>query len=304
MAEEPPKDRPDHSHEEASPRKPHRVSKPGLKQMLLHAKNGISKHHLSIVAAGVAFYAMLGIFPGLAAAISIYGLVADPEDIQEQFAAMEGVMPEEANELLLGQMSQIAEERAAAGFGAIVGILFALWAGSRGTKAAMEGLNITYEETENRGMIKLSLVGLALTLALLLLGLLAIAAIVVIPPLIAALPLPAMGETALSLARWPLLFLIGMFGVTLLYRYGPSRQQPGWKWLTWGSGIAVILWLIVSGLFSLYVSNFADYNETYGSIGAIIVLLMWLYLSAFVILLGAELDAAMEKQTEEEGLRE
>jgi membrane protein len=295
---------PNNPHPKPSPRKPHRVSKPGLKEILRQVKNGISQHHLSIVAAGIGFYIMLGLFPALAAAISIYGMVADPQDIQEQFAAMEGIMPEEANALILEQMSRISDEQTTAGIGAIVGILFALWAGSRGTKAAMEGLNITYEESETRGAIKVALIGLGLTLALVLLGLSAIAVIVVLPPLLQALQLPSIVDTAISIARWPVLLLIGIGGITLLYRYGPSRPQPTWKWLTWGSGAAAILWLIISGLFTLYVANFGDYNETYGALGGIIILLMWFYISAFAILLGAELDAAIEKKTEEEVMPE
>lgn len=304
MAKDQPDEDENETHYKPSPRKPHRLSKPGRKGILQPVTNGVTQHHLSIVAAGIAFYVMLGLFPALAAAISIYDLVADPDDLQEQFAAMEGVMPEEASALILEQMSRISDEQTAAGIGAVVGILFALWAGSRGTKAAMEGLNIIHEEEESRGTIPVALIGLGLTLALVLLGLLAIAIIVVLPPLLQALPLPNLADTALSIARWPVLLLIGIGGITLLYRYGPSRAQTEWKWLTWGSATAAILWLILSGLFTLYVANFGDYNKTYGALGGIIILLMWFYLSAFSILLGAELDAALEEKTEEETRRE
>lgn len=300
MAEE---DAPENApNEKPSPRKPHRISKPGWKGALVRIKDNISKHHLSIIAAGVAFYVMLGIFPGIAAGISIYGLVADPEDIEEHFAQMDDVMPEEAQELLLEQMSRISDQQAAAGLGAFLGIAFALWSGSRGTKATMEALNITYEEGESRGTIKLYLTGLALTLALVMLGLLAVAVIVVLPPLLNALPDPV--APVVSILRWPLLLFIGILGVTLMYRFGPSRRQPHWKWLTWGSAAATLAWLAISALFSLFVANFGNYDETYGSLGGIIVLLMWLYLSAYVVLIGAELDAAMGRQTEKEALPE
>lgn len=290
--------------EKPSTRMPHRVSRGGLKQILTTTKASISKDHLSMIAAGLAFYAMLASVPMIAAAISLYGLVADPQDIQEQFSDLEGVMPEEANQLLLDQMQQVSEEGGGAGLGALISILLALWAGSRGTKAAMEALNITYDEQESRGFIKLSAVGLALTLALVLFGLLAVAVIVVLPPLLQALPLPDMAQTAISIAIWPLLLLIGIAGITMMYRYGPSRKQPAWRWLSCGSTTAALLWVVASALFSLYVTNFGNYNETYGSLGAIVILLLWFYISAFVLLLGAELDAAIEKQTEKEVLPE
>lgn len=287
-----------------SPRKPHRVSKGGKKEILVNLKNGISNDHLSIVAAGVAFYVMLSIVPALAAAISIYGLVADPHDIQEHFSAMQGVMPEEANKILLDQMNRIAEGQSGAGLGALIGILVALWAGSKATKATMEALNIIYDEKENRGFIKLAATALALTLGLVLLGLIAVVLIVFLPPLISKLPLPGFAQNAIGIGMWPLLLLVGLLGITVLYRFGPSRRQPHWKWLTWGSGTATILWLVASALMSFYVANFGSYNETYGSLGAIVILLLWFWISAFVILLGAELDSAIEAQTEKEVLPE
>lgn len=291
-------------HEKPSPRKPHRVSKPGWKEMLLHFKNSISSDHVSIVAAGVAFYVMLGIVPALAATISLYGFFADPHDIQEHFSALQDVMPAEANQLLLEQMDRIASQQRAAGFGAFIGIALALWAGSRATKAMMEALNIIYGNDETRGFIKFSAIALLLTLVLVLLGILAVVLITFLPPLLGNLPLPPVAQTAIGIAIWPLLLVTGIVGITLLYRYGPSRRQPHWKWLTWGSATATFLWLIASALLSLYVANFGSYNETYGSLAAIVILLLWFWLSAFVILLGAELDAAIELQTEKEVLPE
>src|SRR5690606_9705218 len=132
----------------------------------------------------------------------------------------------------------------------------------------------------------------ALTFTLVLLGILAVAIVVFLPPLIGNLPLPAFAGKAIGIGMWLLLLLIGIFGITLLYRFGPSRLQPKWKWLTWGSVTATILWLIASALFSFYVANFGSYNKTYGSLGAIVILMLWFWVSAFVVLLGAELDAA------------
>lgn len=300
-------DRKDHSREEdhsrkPSPRKPHRFSKPGWKSALKMTGANVGNHHLSIVAAGVAFYLMLGMIPALGALISIYGFFADPAQVQEHFSAIEGAIPTEAANLLNEQMSRLAEEDSTAGWGAIVGILLALWAGSRASMALMEGLNITYEEKESRGFIRKYATRYGLTVAAVFLLLVAIGIIVVLPPIFNALPFSEGVITALSLVRWPLLLLVGIVALAVLYRFAPDRKQPRFRWLSWGSATAAILWVIASALFSLYVSNFGDYNEAYGSLGAVVILLMWLYVSSFVILLGGEIDAAFEFQTEREVL--
>jgi membrane protein len=285
-----------------SPRKPQKFSKPGWKNVLKYTKESITNDHLSIVAPGVAFYLMLGMIPALAALMSIYGLVADPADVQEHFAAVEGAIPAEAGSLLGEQMNRIAEEQTTAGWGAFLGIALALWAGSRAALALMEGLNIVYDEEETRGFIMKALVRVGLTLAAVLLGLVAIGVIVVLPPVLNALPFSEGVITLLSLIRWPLLLLVGILALAVLYRFAPSRKQPKFRWLSWGSATAAILWVAASAAFSFYVARFGDFNETYGALGAVVILLMWLLISAFVILLGAEVDAAFEMQTEKEVL--
>jgi membrane protein len=267
------------------------------KRVGYYVKDSVSEDHLTIVAPGVAFYLMLGLIPGIAALISIYGLVADPEQVQEHFQAIAGGMPEEARTLLSEQMERIAGDTTSAGLGAIVGIALALWSGSQAVSAFMEGLNITYNRDETRGTVKRIAVRLALTLMALVLGLLAIGVLVVMPPLLNALPLGDTGTALLSLARWPLLLLVGIFGLALLYRYAPDRgDDASFRWITWGSAIAAVLWVAGSALFSLYVSNFGEYNETYGALGAVVILLLWLLITAFVFLLGAEVDAALEQE--------
>jgi membrane protein len=281
----------------AYPRRPHRFSMRDWKQALVYLKESVTRDHLSIVAPGVAFYMMFGLVPALVALISIYGLIADPADVQQQFEGLEGAMPEQAHGLLTDQLSSIAAQQGAAGIGAIASIIVALWAASRATLALMEGLNITYDTEERRGIIKRALVRLGLTLAAIVLAVSAIGMIVVLPPLFSALPLPEALNTVLALLRWPLLLVIGIVGLSLLYRFGPDRQQPEFQWLSWGGALAAILWVIASALFSLYVANFGSYDKTYGTFGAVIILLTWLLLSAYVILIGAEVDAAFERQT-------
>jgi membrane protein len=281
----------------AYPRRPHRFSIKDWKQALIYVKESTTRDHLSIVAPGVAFYMMFGLVPALVALISIYGLVADPADVQQQFEGLEGAMPEQAHGLLTEQLSNIAAQQGAAGIGAILSILVALWAASRATLALMEGLNITYDTEERRGMMKRALVRFGLTLAAVVLAISAIGMIVVLPPVLNALPVPEALSAVLSLLRWPLLLLLGIVGLSLLYRFGPDREQPEFQWLSWGGALAAILWVVASALFSLYVANFGSYDKTYGTFGAIIILLTWLLLSAYVILIGAEVDAAFERQT-------
>jgi membrane protein len=277
--------------------KPQHIRKRGWKDILKRTKDEIRKDHLTIVAAGVAFFVMLGIVPGIAAVISIYGLAADPAQVQQQFASIKGVMPSEVYQLLNEQMTNIASSSAAAGWGAALGILLALWGGSKGVKALIEGLNIAYREEEKRGFFKLSLAALGLTLAgvvglIILIGLIAF-----VPTILRSLQVGETLQTLGSILRWPLLLLFFMAGLAVLYRYGPSRDEPRWSWVSGGAIAATVLWLIASLLFSFYVANFGSYNETYGSLGTVVILLLWIYLSAYSVLLGAELNAEMERQT-------
>lgn len=280
--------------------KPQQIPKRGWKDILKRTKEEIRKDHLTIVAAGVAFFVMLAIVPGIAAIISIYGLVADPAQVQQQFASIKGVMPSEVYQLLNEQMTNIASSSTAAGWGAALGILVALWGGSKGVKALIDGLNIAYREEEKRGFFKLNLAAIGLTLAgvvglLILIGLIAF-----VPAILRSLNVGDTLQTLGSVLRWPLLLVFFMAGLAVLYRYGPSRDEPRWSWVSGGAIAATFLWLIASLLFSFYVANFGSYNKTYGSLGTVVILLMWVYLSAYSVLLGAELNAEMERQTAED----
>jgi membrane protein len=177
-------------------------------------------------------------------------------------------------------------------------VVLALWAGSKAMKAVVEGVNIAYTENEDRGAVRKQLVYLGLTLAAVIAGLVAILLIAVVPMIEGFLPIPEWGKQFLVWARWPVLLLLGISIISLVYRFGPARRRPKWKWVSWGAGGAAVAWLIVSGLFSFYVSSFGNYNKTYGSLGAVVVLMMWLYLTAYLILIGAEVNAELEHQTE------
>lgn len=280
----------------ATPESPFSILKNNWLAITKQIKTEIGKNHLSIVAAGATYYILLGIVPILATAISLYGFFANPHDIQKHFNALEEIIPHDAHRLLFEQMDRIANQQSGVRLGAILGILLTLWAGSRAIKALMEALDIIHENEKSRGFISFNATGLALTVAFIALGLLAVILITLLPPIIALLPFPGFVQIIAKIAIWPLLLLIGILAVTLLYRFGPSPPRPDWKWLTPGSVTAVIFWLLSSATLSIYIQNFGNYNKTYGTLGGIVILLLWFWLSTFVFLLGAELDSAIEQQ--------
>lgn len=279
-------------------RSPGEISKRGWKDILSRVKGEISADNLSMISAGVAFYAILALFPAIAALISIYGLMADPAQVEQQIQAMSGFLPGEASTLIREQMHSVASRSGGAlGLGVAAGILFALWSSAKGTKSMMTALNIVYDEDESRGFFKLNAVALLLTLFMVLLGVVALGLIVVLPVALGVIGLGGVAETLVSLARWPILGALVVLALAILYRYAPDRHRPRWRWTSWGATGAALLWLLASWGLSVYVSNFGNYGATYGSVGAVIVLLLWLYVSAFVVLLGAEVNAEMEHQT-------
>ena len=278
--------------------KPSQIDRPGWRDILLRTKNEIADDHVSMIAAGVAYYAMLAIFPAVAVVISIWGLISDPQQVTRQINSISSVMPQQAASLIQTQAHQLASH-AGGGvtFAAVGGILLALYSANNGTKSLIEGLNIIYDEQEKRGFIKLNLVALGLTMLLVLGMILAMALVILLPALVVKLGLGAVFNAVATYLRWPLLFIGVMLVLALLYRYAPSRAQPRWRWVSWGAASATLLWTIGSIGFSIYVRNFGNYNAIYGSLGAVIILLFWLWLSAFIVLLGAEMNAEMEHQT-------
>jgi membrane protein len=251
---------------------------------------------ISVIAAGVAFYGLLAIFPGMSALISIYGLVADPAVIEGQVAALSGVLPQEALKLLSDQLHNlIAAPPAKLGVGLIVSLILALWSATSGTGALMRALTVAYEEKDRRGVIGFYGRALALTIGIGAFGVLSLFLIAVVPAAVDLLPVPAAWRDAFALIRWPVLAGIVLIALGFLYRFAPARQAPRWYWLDPGTIAAALLWLTGSAGFSFYVERFASYDKTYGSLGAVVVLLMWFYVSAYIVLAGAELNSAIEK---------
>lgn len=278
--------------------KPRELTKSGWKDVLKRTKNEISDDNISIVAAGVAFYALLSIPALLTAVLSVYGLIASPDQVEQQIGSLQGILPEQARSIISSQLSRItAQSGGALTFAAIGSFLFALWSSSKAVKALMTSLNIAYNEDEKRGFFKLNATALALTLGGVIIAIVAIALVAAMPALIGSIGLPSTVQTWAQALKWPLLLVFVLSSLAVLYRYGPSRDRPKWRWVNWGATGATLVWLMSSALFSWYVSNFGSYNETYGSLGAVVVLLMWLYVSAFAVLFGAEVNSEMEHQT-------
>jgi len=270
----------------------------GWKDILLRVYKNISTHRVMAIAAGVTFYSILAIFPAIAALVSLYGLFADPAAIAAQLDQVAGVLPGGALDVLREQMTRVASQGGGTlGLTFIIGLVAALWSANAGMKALFDALNVVYGEEEKRGFIKLNAVSLAFTTGAILFLLIAMAAVVVLPVGLNFVGLASMSDLLVRLIRWPVLLIAIGLALAVLYRYGPSRDEPRWRWTTWGSAFAAIVWLIASVLFSWYAANFGSYNKTYGSLGAIIGFMVWIWISAIVILIGAELDAEMEHQT-------
>lgn len=267
------------------------------KVILKRVREAIEKDNLALISAGVAFWAMLALFPAIAAVIGLYGLIADPATIRSHLETLRQILPDSAYEIIAGQVDSLLAQESGLGIASVVAIVISLWSARLGVKALVTGLNVVYDRADSRGFLRQILVALSLTALLIAVVLVAFAAVVVVPATIALLPLGSVGEWIADLARWPIALVAVAIGLVVLYRYGPNRTRPQVRWVTWGAALATLLWLVGSLLFSLYVANFANYNETYGSLGAIVGLLMWFYLSAFVMLLGAELNAEMERHT-------
>lgn len=264
----------------------------------------VNEDRILSVAAGVTFYALLALFPAIAALVSIYGLFTDPNTIEGHIGLVSGLLPGGAVDIVREQVQRIASSgETSLGTAFFIGLAFSLWSANQGMKAMFDALNVAYGEDEKRGFVRLTAETLLFTLLAIGFVILAMAAVVVVPVVLGYVGLGGALEAALRLGRWPLLLVAIMVALAVLYRYGPSRERARWRWVTWGSGIAAVLWLLVSVLFSWYAANLATYNETYGSLGAVIGFMTWIWLSATVVLLGAEINAELERQTARETTR-
>lgn len=282
-------------------KRPHHIPWRGWWQVGQRVWTESSRDNLSVVAAGCAFFALFAIFPALTALISVYGLTANPTTVEQEFAMLAEVLPEQAYGIVIEQIRRIAETPSQSlGWSLALGLGIAFWSANYGTQALMMALNIAYEEPERRSLFRFYLSAFTFTLAGIFGGVAMLLAIVYVPLLFAFTGNSETFELLVRVIRWPLLAVLVLFLLSLLYRYGPCRRTAKWRWVTVGSLFATAVWLLASAGFSLYVSNFANYDRMYGSLGAVIVLLFWLYISFYIVLLGAEINAELELQTAED----
>jgi membrane protein len=279
-------------------RKPTDIPAAGWKDVARRVVAQVGRDNVSIISAGVAFYLLLSIVPALAATVAIYGIVADPQTIGQHVQALGQFLPQEALALIGQQLERLTQSSGEAlGFGALIGLLVAVWSATRAMAAMMEALNIAYGEEESRGFVWRNLVALGLTVVFILFLGLAIALIAIIPAVVNLLGLEGVVATIAQWLRWPVLAGCLLVALALLYRWGPDRDEARWEWVSPGAVIGGLLWLVGSVGFSLYVQYAGNYDATYGSLGAIVVMMMWLFISAFSIMLGAEWNAEAERQT-------
>lgn len=278
--------------------RPSEIPARGWKDIFWRVWADLGRDNVSIVAAGVAFYGMLAIFPAITALVSIYGLFADSGDVSAHFANLKGIIPEDAWNLMNAQLGAVASAgQSKLGLGAAVSLLIAIWSAGAGVRALMTALNIAYHEQEKRSIVVFYGTAFLFTLGIVLVGLFSLGVVVAIPAALNLIQLGAFTKALVTLSPWLILACVMTFTLGALYRYGASRDNPETRWVSWGAAAATFLWVVASSGFSFYVSSFANYNETYGSLGAVVILLMWFWISAFIVLLGAELNAEMEHQT-------
>jgi membrane protein len=260
-----------------------------------------SKDRVMAVAAGVTFYALLSIFPAIAAFVSLYGLLGDPGKIQGYLDTMKDLLPGGALDVISDQVKRITSKGGGAlGLGLILGLATAIWSANAGVKAMFDALNIVYEAEEKRGFIELNLRSLIFTIGTIGFLIIALTAIIGIPLALSYIGFGPILDWVVWLGRWPALLGAVILMLALLYRYGPCRDTGQWRWITPGSAIAALLWLIASAGFSWYAANFGSYNETYGTLGAAIGLMTWLWISINIVLLGGEINSQLEERIEPE----
>lgn len=270
-------------------------ARPGKFKILKQAWAAAKEDRLPLVAAGVAFYAFLSIVPTLIAVVLIYGLVSDPSQVADQVETYASALPTSAQELLTEQMTTLAEApRQSLGIGLVIALVVAVWSASNGTSNMIMAVNHAYGGEQERGFVKRRAMGLLFTLGAIVFVLVAVALVAALPAIIDALELPGWVSIVVQVARWIVLLLAVVTALSVLYRWAPEHGSGRWKWFSFGAIVATLIWVAVSVGFSIYVDNFGNYAQTYGSLAGVVVLLLWLWLSAYAALFGAEINAVSE----------
>jgi len=269
------------------------LKKRGSMQYLKRLYDNVQEDFIGLLAGGIAFYFFLASFPALTALISLYGIFSDPHFVSDQLKLLHRFLPPESLKILADQaLSITSSSTAALSLGFFMGVVLTIYSTTKGVKALIQGLNIAYNEKERRNLIRLNITAFTLTFVMMAYFLFSLSLIALMPAAFAFMHLPDYMTGPLLHLRWPLLLLTAVIGLEMVYYYGPSHTKPKWQWLSWGSVLATLVWLAGCNLFSIFVSNFGKYNETYGSLGAVAVLMLWFWLSAIIVLLGAEVNAS------------
>lgn len=277
---------------------PRDIPPSGWKDVLIRSWGVVSDNNIFLIAGGVTYAILVALFPALAALVAIYGLLLDPAQVEQQVASLSSVLPAESTQMISDQLHKLVTASTnSLSIGAGVALLFALWSASRGMSGMIGALDIAYQQKETRGFIKLNLMAIGLTLAVLVGGTVVIALVGVLPVVVNWAGFGPIAKWVLLILEWPLLIAVVMTGLAFLYRYAPDRKAARWRWVSPGAGIATVLWIIGSIGFSVYVSHFSSYDKTYGSLGGVVVMLTWLYLSSFLALFGGVINAQTERQT-------
>lgn len=277
---------------------PEEIPSTGLKDVFWRVYAGVTRDRIMLIAAGVTYYLLLALFPAASALVSLYGFVADPSAIVDRIAFLSSVMPADGLNIFLEQLRALTSERnTTLSIALIGGLALALWSANNGIKALFEAMNVAYAEEEKRSIVRLNVISLLFTLGALLLVIVILFAMGVVPAVLRYLWLDRFTEIIIRLARWPVMMLFVAGGIMMLYRFGPSREPAKLKWLTWGAAFSTVAWLAASIAVSFYLGNIADYNATYGTLGALIGFMVWTWISVIIVIVGAEINAELEHQT-------
>lgn len=281
--------------------KPTEIPRRGWVQVVKRAWKEAKSDQVPLLAAGVAFYSFLALFPAMIAAVMLYGLVRDPADVQRQVDELSATLPSDAASLLTTQLEALTTTSSSSlGLGLIISLVLALWSASGGVGNVMTAVNLAYDEEETRGFVKRKLLALGLTLGAIVFVVVAVGMVAVAPAVLDNLVGAGPLRWTLEAARWLGLLVAMSAALGILYKLAPDRDAPKFRWVSIGSVVATVLWLLASLGFSLYVDNFGSYNKTYGALAGVVVLLLWLWLTMYVVLLGAEVNAEAEQQTAED----
>ncbi|WP_075292823.1 YihY/virulence factor BrkB family protein [Pararhizobium arenae] len=281
-----------------SARTPNEIPAKGLRDVAWRVFTGAMEERVTLIAAGVAFYLMLALFPALGGLVFVYGLVADPVTMAKHIAFAADILPPGGFDIIVAQLNALVQARTSSlSIGVFAGFAVALWSTNNAVKAIFDALNVVYGETEKRGIIRLNLMSLTFTGFALLFAAVLILVIGGVPALLSYLWLDRWQETLIRIVRWPLVLLFVGVGVAMAYRFGPSREKAKGRWLTWGAVFSTLVWFLISLSFSIYLQTFANYQATYGALATLIGFMIWIWLAAITVIIGGKLNAELEHQT-------